>query len=263
VTVGVIAASMSWRAATEADAMRAWAEVPATIKQADLKVDIRHDHGYRGRNDFRRRSKRIYRLIALYEYEFGGRGFTGDRLSLYGNSETRKNNMSTFFRNAYFELRRHQSSGKPFRCFVNPQRPSESVLYREMLWTTAAGYTLFATLFGSIGFGILTGVLASAWKRLRRSAAEVRSHVQSGGVALSVLAVLVVWWTIAIFPLVSRLPEILASGGLFAWTTLVFPLVGIVLLLAFAYQVMRRLTDTSHSALPKPGRAKTPRFFRP
>jgi hypothetical protein len=131
---------------------------------------------------------------------------------------------------------------------VNPQKPSESVLYRDIRWKMAAGYTLFATLFGSIGFGILTTVLASTWKRLRQGAANVSADVPSSGAATLVLAVLVMWWAIALYPIVARLPELLASGGPLAWTTLVFPLVGIALLLAFAYQVIRRLTYRSHSA---------------
>jgi hypothetical protein len=247
VAVGVVAASMSWHAAAEADAMRSWVEVPATISRAELETSIRHDRGYHGRDLPRTRARTTYLLTAQYEYKFDGQRFTGDRVSVHGNRHSNGPGI-TFLVNSHRELKRHLDLRQPFRCFVNPQKPSESVLYRDIRWKMAAGYTLFATLFGSIGFGILTSVLASTWKWLRRGAANVHVDVSSSGVATLVLAVLVIWWAIALYPLVARLPELLASGGLFAWTTLVFPLVGIALLLAFAYQVIRRLTHRSHSA---------------
>ncbi|MCI0332528.1 MAG: DUF3592 domain-containing protein [Planctomycetes bacterium] len=253
----MVATSTSWHTMAEVDAMRSWVEVPAIIRQAELKVNVRHNHGYRGREGPPSRSKRTYQLIALYDYEFGGRRFTGDRVSVYGNSHT-GDNISSFLSNAYLELLRHRDPRTPFRCFVNPRQPYESVLYRELRWGMAAAYTLFATLFGAIGFGFLTGVLVSSWRRLRLRAAQpmpdapwlARTDWAAGkirarggtAVALPILAVLVVWWTIASLPLVTRLTEIFESTrNPFAVVTLVFPAVGTVLVLALVYQFIRRL----------------------
>jgi hypothetical protein len=195
-------------------------------------------------------------VIAVYDYEFEGRGFTGNRLSVHGNSES-GDNMSRFLNNAYWELRRHRDQRELFRCFVNPQRPSESVLYRDLRWGIVATYTLFATLFGAIGFGMLTGVLVSTWQRLRPRAAPKTPDTQSlatransaagkirksgGAIGLPVLAVISVWWTIASLPLVIKLPELFANAGNpLVVVTLVFPAVNIVLLLAFVYQLISR-----------------------
>jgi Protein of unknown function (DUF3592) len=255
--VGIVAMRLSWQTMAEADAMRSWVEVPATILQADLTVKTRFDRGYRGREGPRSRIKHIYTLTTVYEYEFNGHSYIGTRLSLFGNSSTGKS-IIRFLNNAHLELRRYRASGRPFRCFVNPHQPGESVLYRELRWQMAAGYTLFAALFGAIGFGMLTGVLVWAWRQPRHRAAQAtpdapwlaRADWAAGkirarggaAVAVPVLFVLVVWWTIASLPVVTRLPAIFESArGPFAVVTLVFPAVGAVLLLALAYQFIRGL----------------------
>jgi hypothetical protein len=239
---GTIAARMSWQTAAKSDAMKSWVEVPATIRHVELKVDVRTDHGFHGRDQFRIRTKRTNALIAAYEYEFGGLRYTGDRVSVHGNSNS-GDNVSRFLSDAHWELRQHRDLGMPFRCYVNPQRPGESVLYRELRWQMAAAYTLFATVFGAIGFGILTGVLFSVWRR-----PQIPSN--GGAIAfLPVLAVLAVWWTIASFPLVTRLPQLFMSASSpFVVVTLIFPAVGVVLLLAFVYQIICRFTRRSGCA---------------
>jgi hypothetical protein len=120
----------------------------------------------------------------------------------------------------------------------------------------AAFYTLFATAFGAVGFGMLTGSFVSAQRlpgsgrlevpaeapwlaRADWAAGEIRG---SGGatVAVPILAVLVVWWTIASMPLVGKMPEVFqGTNSPWAVTTLVFPAVGAVLLLALVYQFIR------------------------
>jgi hypothetical protein len=240
---GIIAASMSWRTMSESDAVRSWVEVPATIERAELDVEVRRDRSYHGR-DLRTRTRTTYHLNAAYEYEFEGQRYTGNRVSVHGNDHNSSAGI-TFLVNAQRELERHRALGKPFRCFVNPRRPIESLLYRDPPWQVAAGYTLFATLFGAIGFGILSGVLATTWRRWRQRAAGAALDGRPSSVALLVLAVLVAWWTIASYPLVVRLPEVLSSAtSPFSVVTLIFPAVGVVLLLAFVYQAARRLRST-------------------
>jgi hypothetical protein len=120
----------------------------------------------------------------------------------------------------------------------------------------AAAYTLFATLFGAIGFGMLTGVLASTCRRLWRRAAQAapealpsarvdsaveKARTSGGAIGLPVLAVISAWWTIAALPLVIKLPELFANAGNpLVVVILVFPAVNIVLLLAFVNQLISR-----------------------
>jgi hypothetical protein len=244
--VGVGMAWWSWRTVARYEAMQSWVEVPAIIQQADLKTH--HRVGKRGRRST------SYRTVAKYEYEFNGRRYVGDRVSFYGGSD----NLGSFQFNVHRELKRHLVQKKPFRCFVNPQRPSEAVLYRQLRWEVAAFQTVFATVFGSVGFGMLTGALILAWRLpktqptkdsedqpwLSRSDWTTGKIAASGGVALAapILGVLVIWWTTASLPLLMKLPEIFYTrSSPWVVTTLAFPAVGAVLFLAFVYQFVRRL----------------------
>jgi hypothetical protein len=244
--VGVGMAWWSWRTVAQSEAMRSWVEVPAFIQQAEFQTK-------RGTPDRRGRRSTSFRTVAAYEYQFGGRRFVGQRVSLHESSD----NFGSFQFNIHRELKRHLDQKKPFRCFVNPQRPSEAVLYRQLRWEMAALYTVFATVFGSAGFGTLTGAMISAWRRPRSrplgtpadepwmervdwAAGQIPA---SGGAAIAapVLAVLVLWWTIASLPLLTQLPEIFRTASS-PWvvTTLLFPAVGVLLLVAFIYQFIRR-----------------------
>lgn len=137
--VGVVAATKLRQSMAEIDAMRSWVEVPAIIRHADLKITASHDRGP-PRTDSGPRLRRRFELLTAYDYVYTGRRYSGNRLSVYGNSET-GDTMSRFLSNAYLELRRKRSSGEPFRCFVNPNRPSESILFGLidliLLWIVA------------------------------------------------------------------------------------------------------------------------------
>lgn len=253
--VGVVAATKLRQSMAEIDAMRSWVEVPAIIRHADLKITASHDRGP-PRTDSGSRLRRRFELVTAYDYVYTGRRHSGNRLSVYGNSET-GDTMSRFLSNAYLELRRKRISGEPFRCFVNPNRPSESILFRQLRWATSAAYALFATLFGALGFALSTLILVVAWRRLRRrnpGGAEAPwlqradwatgKIVEHGGtaVALPVLAVACAWWWFAMWPFFVRLPEIFAatSNPLVA-ATLLFPTIGSVLSGTLIYQFVKRL----------------------
>jgi len=238
--VGVGMTWWSWRIMARHEAMKSWVEVPATITHAELQTR-RSDDGT------------TFRAIAKYQYEFGGRQFTGERVSLHGGSD----NLGSFQWNAHRELEFHLRQRKPFRCFVNPQDPSEAVLYRQLRWEMSAFFTLFATAFGAVGFGMLVGALATARRlpalgpaagvlsdkpwltRADWATGEIRAG--SGAVAAPVLGVVAAWWMVASTPLVMQMPEIFQStGSRWAAITLAFPAVGGVLLWAFVYQFLRR-----------------------
>ena len=179
--------------------MQSWVEVPAIIKQAELK-------GGRGEGD-------SVQAVAVYEYEFGGRKFVGERVGIYDVSD----NIGTFQPDAYRELKRHLDEGRAFRCFVNPKKPSEAILYRDLRWEMLAFNTIFAVAFGSVGLGLMTGALAA--RRRLPLAAEVEPSedkpwlvradwasgrvLPSGGAAAAVpvLAAVALSWNVASLPL--------------------------------------------------------------
>jgi hypothetical protein len=236
--VGIGATYWAFRTAAQHTQMQSWVAVPAAITRAELK-------GGRGKDD-------SVQAVAEYEYEFGGRKFVGERVGIYESSD----NVGSFHRDAYGELKRHLDNGRAFRCFVNPQMPSEAILYRQMRWEMLAFNTVFAATFGSAGLGLLTGALA-ARRRLQPAASQaaedkpwlVRADWASGRIlpsggaaaAVPVLAVVALYWNIASLPLLWKLPEILrTTETAWVWSTLAFPAVGGLLMVAFVHQWIRR-----------------------
>lgn len=238
--VGVGATYWTMHTAIQHSAMQAWVEVPAIIKHAELK---RH----RGKDND------TFQTIADYEYEFGGRKYTGQRVSLHGGSD----NIGSFQQDVYNELKRHVDDKRPFRCYVNPSNPNEPVLYRHLRWEMLAFQTMFATLFGSFGFGLLFGSIIAAYRSPRAltgdapadqpwaaradwASGEIRA---SGGAAVTVpvLTVLALYWNVASWPLLSKLPAILPpANGHVAWLALFFPVMGLLLVCALFHQYFRR-----------------------
>ncbi len=95
---------------------------------------------------------------ATYEYEWNGQQYRGDQVSIHSGSD----NIGSFQIRVANELHDHHKSGKPFRCFVNPDRPSESILYRDLRWELLSGFSVFGTLFATIGFSLIAAAFSVA-----------------------------------------------------------------------------------------------------
>ena len=120
--------------------MQSWQETPAKIVRAKLEAHSDPE------------GSTTYEATAEYTYQFGDRPYTGSRVSVQGGSD----NFGSFQKDVYRQLSKHQRSGDPFRCYVNPAKPSEAVLFRDLRWEMIGVQTLFATAFGSAGFAVLT-----------------------------------------------------------------------------------------------------------
>jgi hypothetical protein len=148
--VGVFMAILIGRTLWKAQEARGWREAPAIIQSV----------GARGGGEESTETK------AAYRYEVDGRTYTGTRVSLHRGGD----NIGRFQQRAFAELERHRQSGRPFRCYVNPQNAGEAVLYRGVRWEMIGFYALFGALFGGFGFGML------AFNRVaRRRAREVQA----------------------------------------------------------------------------------------
>jgi hypothetical protein len=235
--VGVGTTVWSAWTAWQHTAMQSWVETPATIRKTELKVT--HDDGT------------TYKVLAAYDYEFGGQRFTGERVGIDGGSD----NIGRFQQEAYNELKQHLDQKQPFRCFVNPQRPNDAVLYRDLRGEMVAFYTLFATLFGSVGLALITASVAGArqapppkdnvptdapWTVRADWEAGLIRPSGSTRVAITVLTAVTIYWLIAISPLLWKLPEIMAhDGGFWKWAALVFPAIELILVGSLGYLMIR------------------------
>jgi hypothetical protein len=143
-------------------AARQWVEVPCWIESAELRVS--HD------------DSTTYQATASYRYIYQDRAYHGNRVGLSGGSD----NIGSFQQRVHRELMQHtgprQQSAerdpsrigtKPFRCYVNPARPEDAMLYRELRWEMQAFMAIFALTFPAVGAGVMLG----GWSSMRQQRA--------------------------------------------------------------------------------------------
>ncbi len=217
--------------------MRGWEEVPAKIVRADLKVN-------------KGRKSTTYEVTAAYVYEYGGRQYTGRRVSLYGSD-----NIGSFHQDVYRQLSEYQKSGRPFRCYVDPERPAESVLYRDLQWEMIGFQSIFVLAFGGAGFGLLAvGLLGR--RKAQIEAALKTTHpdepwlqkqdwagdkvVSSNWTAMMFSLAFAALWNVISAPLLFVLPgEVIGKGNWLALIGVIFPIVGIGLITWAILSVLR------------------------
>lgn len=207
--------------------MRQWAEVPAIIIEAELETHEDSDGGT------------TYRTTARYRYTFEGREYEGGRVALGRSGD----NLGSFQQDAYRELKEYAGTDAPFRCFVNPARPSDAVLYRQLRPEMLVLYAGPGLAFGGVGAGIIAfavyGHKVSRTKRSLRALypeqpwrwkeawaeGTVRSSNKASAYAAAAFAIL---WNVIAIPIAAMIiPQALREGERAALLILVFPAVGV------------------------------------
>lgn len=208
---------------------RQWVETPARILQADLEVNQGSD-------------STTYQVTARYEYRWENQTFTGERVGLSGGSD----NIGSFHQDRYSELSRYQSSGEPFRCFVDPDDPTETILFREMRWGLFALMGVFSLLFTGAGVGIMAAGFWGKRKVVEQEQLEAQ-HPEapwrwnsdwtdgrvrtSGNVQFLLPLIFALFWNLISAPLLFVLPsEVLENDNKLALIGLIFPVVGLGLI---------------------------------
>lgn len=138
---------------------RGWEEVPCRIESAELKTS----RGSEG--------DATYQVEASYHYEFDRRSYHGDKVSFSGGSD----NIGDFQQQVFKRLRECKDQNLPFRCFVNPSRPEQAVLFRDLRWGLALMMSIFPTVFPLAGFLVSVG----GWLQARKARINYRLSVQN------------------------------------------------------------------------------------
>ena len=207
-----------------------WEEVPARIHAVELVEHVGDDSV-------------TYNVEAHYEYRFLGDSYQGTRVALTDSAD----NVGSFHQDVYRELAQYQESEQTFRCFVNPNEPSESVLYRNLRWGLFALMLVFSLVFGGVGFGLIIGAfigqrIVTKEERLKSAHPEepwlwdhnwVGGRIRSGSKAKAIgITIFATVWN-----LISMVPAFLiwdeyAAGNRLILLVLLFPAVGILMVIA-------------------------------
>ncbi len=203
-----------------------WQEVPCRIESAKLVTG----------------SKNSYRSTAVYHYQFAGRDYRSERVSLYGGSD----NIGDFQWKAHQELSAHAEgkNDRMFRCYVNPADPAQAVIYRTLRWPMQAFLAVFALTFPAVGAGLLTAGLlavreAKSEARLRAAHPDERWKWKTAWVGPAIpedhsplkMAVFyyTFWFWLVVAPLLATMIMTRAwEQNPYAWLALVLPVIGVI-----------------------------------
>lgn len=218
---GVGASLVSWQE------MKTWQPVQAELLETELKRSTSDD-------------SITYKVSAIYRYSFNGRTYTGTRVGI-GDSY---DNVGDYHQLEAGRLKRALERGQTVTAWVNPDRPDQAVLNRDLRWAKLGFFMIFVVAFGSVGGGIILYCLLAPSKMIHRKPGEASAsdqpwlewrdwasaEIKSDGKAGMYIswAVAVVWNSIALPAGIIGVREALA-GNLIALVALLFPLVGLAL----------------------------------
>ncbi len=140
---------------------RNWEEVPCWIETAELKSS-RSSKG-----------STSYGVAASYRYEFDRRTHHSDVVSFYSGSD----NIGDFQHDAFRQIQAFKGKDRLFRCFVNPAKPEQAVLFRDLRWGLLLMMSIFPTIFPLVGFMVSIG----GWLQSRKARDESQRIAQHPG----------------------------------------------------------------------------------
>ncbi|MCP4642029.1 MAG: DUF3592 domain-containing protein [bacterium] len=237
--VGVFMACLTVSTLWTWSAMRSWDEVPAHVQHTNLNVDSGDDGS-------------TYNCVASYTYEYQGRAYTGTRVAISRSSD----NIGSFHQNAHRELSHHRDSGQPFRCYVDPDDPSQAVLYRDLRWEMLLLYSVFVVTFGGFGFGAM-GAAVYGGRKVREAGQLQKRHVDepwrwkpewaTGEIRSSTRATLfasivfTIFWNAIAFPIGTIIVReaVFEGGDNRALLVLIFPAIGLLMVAWVLLQIAR------------------------
>lgn len=214
-------------------AMKSWQEVPAQIVTTNLDTKRSTSDG---------KTTTTYKVSATYSYTYKDTTYTGNKVSMHSGSD----NLGSFQKNTYAELSRYKDSGEPFRCYVNPDNPSESILFRTPRWEKLGFYMIFVFAFGGIGYGLFIAALLGIGKKRKEDKFRElypnepwlwKEHWKEGiinsqtGTQLSISLLFAFCFSLASILILMVIPDELRKGNKPILIALIFPIASIGLVI--------------------------------
>lgn len=173
---------------------RWWVETPCTVESSDLESHMGDDSA-------------TWKAAAKYSWAWNGAVYRSDRVVFAGGSD----NIGDFQKRAARALKAAVGKTDGFRCWVNPSRPSEAVLYRDVRWEIALFHLPFIALFPTVGGALMIGAVATRRRCRQDDLAEAQNPgeprrgrsdwandcVEDRGLRRSpVVRAVLIWWTL-------------------------------------------------------------------
>lgn len=214
-----------------------WVEEPCWIERTELKSSSSS------------KGSTTYTVKANYRYSYRGQTYHNDRVGLLSGGD----NIGDFQQRAYNELRRFEGKETPFHCLVNPTKPEQAILYRDLRWGLMFMLSMFPTIFPLIGGLVAFGGMAAARQVKKNRELEALhpgapwkwkpewegSEITPSKNGLSAFLAITIWILIVQLPLSAA---VIVSGALadsFSAFAVFIPLVIAMLLLRAAWRRLR------------------------
>ena len=217
---------------------RSWEPVQANLYSVELDQNSSSDGT-------------TYRVRAEYEYFWRGERYVGNRVDLHPGAD----NLGDYHQRLYRRLDDSLRAGQPVTAWVDPDRPERAVLDRDMRWGRLAVGMIFPLVFGGIGLFFLWAIRRGAraekqnesdrerwpdqpwmWHEDWRTPELIARSSATMWLAIAFAAL----WNLISAPLVFILPGEVADGNWPALIGLLFPVVGIGLIIWAVREVLRR-----------------------
>jgi len=223
--------------------MQDWSATPARLSSAGYETRSGDDAD-------------TYKAYAVYSYTWLGRTYTGSRVTISDGAD----NIGDYQVETGNRLAAAMARGEPITVWVNPEQPAESVIDRNLRWGMLAFKSVFAIVFGGVGFGLLYAVWRTPQPKdasspeLQASPWLVNDAWQTSAIRSGSKLAMRGAWAFAVFwNLISGLlpfvawDEVVNKQNYPALLALLFPLVGIFLL---AWAIRRTLEWRRFGAAP-------------
>jgi len=233
---------------------RGWVQVPARVLEVDL-IEQRDDDGAN------------WDVYVRYEYEWRGRAYQAERVDFHPGAD----NFGQYQKQMHDRLEQARRRGDSIVVWVDPDAPDRAVIRRAPRWGALAFALLFPVVFCSAGAGLLwmlrRGGRRAAARAALRDAEPERPWLWSGrwrsttlnsdtGATAWVATGFALFWNLVSLPLLFLVPREIDKGNWAALLGLLFPLIGIGLIIWAVRAWIRRrrygVSTLELEALPVP-----------
>ena len=206
--------------------MRDWVQVEARITRGGYETHSGDDSD-------------TYRAYAEYHYQFQGRDYSATRVGIASGGD----NIGDYQQDIGRSLQAAASRNEPIVVHVDPDAPHDAVIDRSVRWGLMGFKMIFVIVFGGFGFGLLYGVSRAPQEKDKTDPVYadkpwlLNDDWQTSNIRSSSKTSMWVAWGFAVFwnAISAFMPylayrEVVENDNHIALAMLVFPLVGIGLL---------------------------------
>lgn len=234
---------------SEWQAMKSWQQGTAYVQTAEVSVSYGDD-------------STSYEAVADYRYEYQGHAYNNNRVGITAGHD----NIGHYQQNMGGKLKAAAKNKTPVSVWIDPAKPQNAVLDRNIRWGLFTFKMIFVVIFGGVGLGLLAYVffapanklkntepLTKPWLSRREWASKtIVSNAKTGVYFMWAFAL---FWGVISFPIAFFAMADYSPENMKILLVLLFPLIGIGLIALAIKQTLawRRFGLTPFVMDPYPG----------